>query len=436
MKILNTLIRELTFNDVAAFCAEKHIEGIQIDYKQDIPPKGLAKQFAAFSNTRGGIIIVGVEEDSKTGVPLKWEGITNQGKLIDRVHQYAANVEPIPDYDVCVTNESSGKVFLLIRIFEGDSTPYYVQNDSNIYVRTGNITKLVDIASPEAQSLLFGKREQASRARNVFIERAEEVYDAALSRAERERVTFIAAEKERQKREAQALGSVRNTTSRSRYYQAELGTQAAMCAVVLQPYYPHKAFIQPLQLKQSIDEIRVHNRGDRSFPSLRQETIPDGVLSFSWGQDNGLIECEQIYGHGLIYNAQDIVWIGEDSGKKMWLSQLARHLLMTLLAAGKYYKLIGYQGIVVGYMEIHNVEDVVVRRIIPQGWSPGLDTRKKCLLDTYKWDLNTETTVLNDAQALRQYFKRVIDDLYVAFDYVPPEEAILDAFLKEEQLLQ
>src|SRR5829696_7959051 len=158
MKILTTLIRELTFNDVAAFCAEKHVEGIQIDYKQDFPQKGLAKQFAAFSNTRGGIIIVGVEEDSKTGVPLKWEGIPNQGKLIDRVHQFAANVEPAPDYDVCVTDESNGNVFLLIRIFEGDRTPYYVQNDSNIYVRTGNIINLVDIASPEAQSLLFGKR--------------------------------------------------------------------------------------------------------------------------------------------------------------------------------------------------------------------------------------------------------------------------------------
>src|SRR5918998_3340839 len=202
MKILNTPIHELTFNDVVAFCAQKHVEGIQIDYKQGIPPKGLAKQFAAFSNTRGGVIIVGVEEDSKTGVPLKWEGIQNQGKLIDRVHQFAANVEPIPDYDVRVTNESNGKVFLLIRIFEGDSTPYYVQNDFNDYVRTGNITNLIDIASPEPLSLLFGKREQASRARNVFIDRADDVYDAALSRAERERLTFIASEKERKKQEA------------------------------------------------------------------------------------------------------------------------------------------------------------------------------------------------------------------------------------------
>ena len=435
MKILNTPIHELTFNDVVAFCAQKHVEGIQIDYKQGIPPKGLAKQFAAFSNTRGGIIIVGVEEDSKTGVPLKWEGIQNQGKLIDRVHQFAANVEPIPDYDVCVTNESNGKVFLLIRIFEGDSTPYYVQNDFNIYVRTGNITNLIDIASPEALSLLFGKREQASRARNVFIDRADDVYDAALSRAERERLTFIASEKERKKQEAQTSGVVSNTNFKSRYYQAELGTQASMCTVVLQPYYPHKAFIQPLQLKHSIEEIRVHNRLGDSFPSLKQETIPDGVLSFSWGEENGLIECEQIYGYGLVFNAQDVVWHGED-GKKMWLSQLARHLLMTLQAAGKYYKTIGYQGIVVGYMKIDNVEDVVVRRIIPRGLSPGLDTRKKCLLDTYKWELDTDTTVLNDAQTLRKFFKGVIDDVYVGFDYMPPEEAVLDAFLQEEQLLQ
>ncbi len=124
------------------------------------------------------------------------------------MHQFAANVEPIPDYDVAVTNESNGKVFLLIRIFEGDSTPYYVQNDSNIWVRTGNITNPVDIASPEALSLLFGKREKASRARSVFIEKADDVYEAALQRAERERLTLIAAEKEREQQEAQTRGAI------------------------------------------------------------------------------------------------------------------------------------------------------------------------------------------------------------------------------------
>ena len=109
----------------------------------------LPKHFASFSNTRGGLIIVGVEEDDK-GLPVKWEGVKNEGKLIDRVHQNASNIDPIPNYETCITDEKNGRVFLLIRIFEGDQTPYYVQNDSNIWVRTGNISKPIDIASPRS----------------------------------------------------------------------------------------------------------------------------------------------------------------------------------------------------------------------------------------------------------------------------------------------
>ena len=124
MKLLNTPVKDLTFDDVIVFCKEKQVEGVQIDYKKEFPQKGLAKHFASFSNKRGGIIIIGVEEDTKTGIPIKWEGVKNEGKLIDRVHQFAANVEPLPNYEVATTNEVGGKVFLLVRIFEGDVTPY------------------------------------------------------------------------------------------------------------------------------------------------------------------------------------------------------------------------------------------------------------------------------------------------------------------------
>jgi hypothetical protein len=50
------------------------------------------------SNRYGGLIIVGVEEDRQTGKPSKCEGITDDGKQIDRVHQFA-NVRPLPTYD-------------------------------------------------------------------------------------------------------------------------------------------------------------------------------------------------------------------------------------------------------------------------------------------------------------------------------------------------
>jgi len=77
MKVLNTPVQDLTFADIVAFCQEQHIEGVQVDYKKEFPRRGLAQHIAAFSNTRGGISIIGVEEDERTGLPVKWEGIVN-----------------------------------------------------------------------------------------------------------------------------------------------------------------------------------------------------------------------------------------------------------------------------------------------------------------------------------------------------------------------
>ena len=111
MDILNKPITTFTFNDVVSFCQEGHHEGWQIDYKRDWPQDGLSKYFAAFSNTRGGVIIIGVEEDKTTGVPTVWDGVNNTAQSIERVHQWASHIEPLPSYEVHPTDEQSGKIF-------------------------------------------------------------------------------------------------------------------------------------------------------------------------------------------------------------------------------------------------------------------------------------------------------------------------------------
>jgi hypothetical protein len=46
------------------------------------------------SNRYGGLIIVGVEEDPQTGKPSRYDGIADDGKQIDRVHQLARGTGP------------------------------------------------------------------------------------------------------------------------------------------------------------------------------------------------------------------------------------------------------------------------------------------------------------------------------------------------------
>src|SRR6266446_6437007 len=139
MDLLAQDFNTITFQDVVDFCDQKIVESTELDYKRVIP-RELAKHVAAMSNQYGGLIIIGVEEDPKTGTPSKYEGITNDGKLIDRIHQVANNVRPLPSYTVRTTDEGKGKVFLLVRISEGGAPPYTTINDPTVYLRTGNIT--------------------------------------------------------------------------------------------------------------------------------------------------------------------------------------------------------------------------------------------------------------------------------------------------------
>ena len=432
MKVLNQSIYNLKFEDIVSFCQEKYVEGIQIDYKKDFPQKGLAKIIASFSNTRGGLVIVGVEEDDK-GLPTKWLGMKNEGKLIDRVHQYAANVDPLPNYEVCVTDQKKGRVFLLIRVFEGNKTPYYVQNDSNIWIRTGNISKSIDIASPDALEMLFNKRKQAKLTRSLFITRTNEIYLAALKRADIERKKRIAIEKEKYVVEQKSEG-VENPSLdgfKSTVITANLGSNVAMCTVLLQPYFPHNAFASPLELRDSIQSFRVTGNWFGSFPSLNAETIPEGIMNFSWREDNGQIECEQIYGHCLVYDTVDVLQVDENENQIFWMSSLGRILFATLSVARNLYQNYGYQGGVEGYLLLTNVEGVTINRIMPQGWH-GFPEVGKCLLNKYRLDISTNTSILNEPMTLLEMFVELINKLYIGFNMAPPKKELLEAFLKDE----
>ncbi len=423
MDILNKPVNSHSFDDVVAFCKEGHVEGIQLDYKREFP-KDLAKHFAAFSNTRGGIIIVGVEEDDKTSTPKAWNGVDNVGKLVDRVHQFAANVEPIPSYGVHVTDEKGGKVFVLIRIFEGDRTPYYVQNDSNLWVRTGNISKLIERASPEEAELLFGKKNKASLARKNYRIRANDIYRVALDRGEEERKRLIVEEKvELDKKRAEGVAS------KSKYVQEKLGGNTAMFTVVLQPFYPQRALISPHEIMNSLDQLRVR-AGWGDFPDLNMDPIADGVLSFEWREYDGFIKCEQIYSYGLIYLTIDVLSPDDQGNKTVWLSSMASVMFVALLVADKFYNLCGYQGGVVGKISLEGCRDAIVRTIVPSRYTYFGQT-KKSFLDSYNWNIEVDTALLSNKLALQQYFLEKIKELYWSLGYKPDKDNVYKAFLKD-----
>jgi hypothetical protein len=417
MDILNKPIQSFKFEDVVSFCEKMYREGTQIDYKRDYSDKGLARHIVALSNSRGGVIIIGVDEDRKTGFPKSWDGIDIDAKLIEKLHQEIANIEPFPSCVVHATDLKNGKFFILVRIFAGDNTPYYVQNDSNVYVRTGNITKPIDIASPDGLELMFGKREKAEKARKIYLSMADEIYDVKIIKEENRII--------RESREAKEEIIFKNR----RFILAGI----SVCEVTIQPFFPDKAIAKPKEIKDGIDEIRFRN-GNFNFPELNVEPSPKGIAYFSFFKHNKLVEFQQVFGQGLIQNRFTVSVLDKDSGFKIVsLWRVAVRIFGVLQFAKKFYNKYSYSGVLLGRVNLTGLNDAFIRKLKPAGrefW--GED--KECLLDEYGWNIKTDTSILNNDEGLKKYFIDLLREIYWDLGFEDIREDVIDDFLKQSGL--
>jgi hypothetical protein len=402
MEILNKQIGNLSFKSIEEFCKEGHSENIQLDYKRDLSEKGLAKHFAAFSNSRGGIIIVGVEEDGDKGTPKRYAGIVNSEKLEDRVHQFAANVDPLPTYDIHITDEEAGKVFLLVRIYEGYNTPYYVLNDPNLYVRTGNITKLIDKASPEQAKILYAKGKLAELAKENNLNQVSRNYHAGLRRGEKERLRKILENNKKLKKEPDL--KIAPTPKN------ELGADVVMLDTTLQPQYPSTNYIKPDEIFDKGREHRVRMGNYMNFPHLDFEQIPQGIMFFKWSPGGG-IYCEQILSNGTIHMSNDVLRIGDQGNREIYISVMSSQIRLILEFAHKYLGDIGYGG---GLVLNISVEKSRGSLLYPFNAVPFMDDPHKILHDSYNWEFFTDTIQIGTVKGRQKLHMEIAE--YMSWD--------------------
>lgn len=97
-------------------------------------PKSWLKTVSAFANGRGGKLIFGVKEDNIIlGLSDYQETSENISEIIK------IKMDPTPEFDMEI-KEIDGKVILILSIFAGKNTPYFVVDAGNrtAYKRVGN----------------------------------------------------------------------------------------------------------------------------------------------------------------------------------------------------------------------------------------------------------------------------------------------------------
>jgi Putative DNA-binding domain len=131
---------------------DRQQEGYTVDFKEEWGERSL-RVVAAFANTFGGIIVVGISErdgraDEIVGVAAKSEITTQIASSI------ASNITPTPDYDIaeCALPTDPSKRLAVLRVRANDRVHYLLKGDRPIYIR--NVDEAVPARVPELRALI------------------------------------------------------------------------------------------------------------------------------------------------------------------------------------------------------------------------------------------------------------------------------------------
>jgi len=309
-------ITKITFEDVLNFCNERIKESINLDYKKDFP-SDLEKTIAAFANTMGGLIIIGVDEnDGKPKFPV--EGLEYKEGFSERITNIIlSNIYPpiFPEIQVCEPVED--KTFVIIRVPQSNMTPHFIRHRTQIYIRTNDINHPEELAPAEQIEWLRDKRKKSEELRELLYTNALERYNNYLKLHNSSGISFGEA------------------------------------TISIAPLYPSNPYKSPQEIKEIANEIKAMGYG-YEFPYSFYEARPieGGAAKFFYNKDNQYIEYTELNQFGLLYYKKDLGSQEEESEgktgkiKKIYLVQIIALIDLFLEASANFYERLGYWGLV------------------------------------------------------------------------------------------
>jgi len=310
-------IEKITYQDVVDFCSQKYKESIHLDYKQNIN-KGLVKTIAAMTNTWGGLIVIGVEdEDSKPKIPAI--GLPYKEHLREQINNLIlGNITPplFPEIQVC-PSEDGKTAFIIVRVPQSNLTPHGIKNNTKVYIRTDTSNEPEELATIDRISWLVEKRERSTELKNNFFKKADERFNILCKKA----------------------GAV---------------IKYADTIFAMSPLYPFKTLIDYKKLRQEIpSKISVRGWG-YSFPIYMMEhsefhPTQDGAYGFFFNDHSGYILYEELNHYGFFYHRENLCHTRKNEKSKplhhTFLWDILRRTDMFFDTMTKLYTELGYWGL-------------------------------------------------------------------------------------------
>ena len=306
--------REVTFNDVVAFCKKRVPEGKQLDYKYILPKnyEKFAKVIASFANALGGLIIVGVQDDKNDQPHPPFTGIPYHEKLRNTIEDIIkVYIDPVVfvDINICV-NQTGDRMFVLIQIPQSNLTPHLVGKLKRAYIRTGQSSRPETIVHPEKLPWLLDHRKKSERLRHILYDKAERHFENYL------KTLTVSADGE------------------------------VVCTLSLQPYYPDEPLTNYKNLPQLIAQASTHAPyGIMANPELPLQPVQDGAAVIS--NQRGVYKMTEFNAYGLLMNKQIVSseeMVNGHTASTLRIENLAQNMVLFFTTARKFLEKLNVGG--------------------------------------------------------------------------------------------
>lgn len=127
ININNKNWEKLRFSDIDKMLKSDDGESFFFEFKNDaVTTKTFISEVSAFSNTYGGYIFLGIDDDKTISGCTKW----TEQRIFTTIHD---SITPVPNFDVKKFNRN-GKTIFVVKIEEGTMPPY-ITNGGRIFER-------------------------------------------------------------------------------------------------------------------------------------------------------------------------------------------------------------------------------------------------------------------------------------------------------------
>ena len=307
-------INELSFEDVVAFLKQNIAENTMLDYKFMLPKNNekFAKTIAAFANTMGGTIIIGVKDENDKPIP-PFNGQPFHAKIRPQIESIIQNyIDPVVFVDIATCkNPHNNNMYVVINIPQSNLTPHLVGDLKRAYVRTGQASRPEAIVHPDKLPWLLDNRKKSQSLRHILLDKAQAHFN-----------NFLIAQ--------------------------NLKTNQLTAAFTLIPLYPQTPSINYKDLPKLLEKIKLPNF------ALDHEisTVQDGIIV-----KKGQFSTIELNSYGLIsyrtlLNPQD---------ESVDLRVVFKDIVLFFKLASNFYKQLGFISPLLERMHIINARGAMVK---------------------------------------------------------------------------